>query len=360
MRIAIVIPKMNKLTGAARIAASQASSLQKQCHDVTILCEKTPPDPSVFACAFVSFSKFGLKGRLGRWLFRQQVERFLRKNPFDLVIGHGDILHQDFLFLHNCVHLYQELVFPHDPQALKSVRHLHAKILKQGTFKKVVVNSKLMQNDIHTRFGIPLECIVIEYPHFDQRQFKVREYPASFYRQKLRIKNTPYCIGLITSGEVEKRGVDLLLSAYASLAQATRDQVNLIIVGKNMKKKCEALGLATVGVEFFEMQSNVQDFYASLDLYILPARLEEFGLSPLEAAVTGVPVLLSQNVGCLEILPQAYQEIALKDISPSSLATEIEKFYQSGFQFERSQELAQELASLCRDKRHRLIDHVIS
>ena len=45
---------------------------------------------------------------------------------------------------------------------------------------------------------------------------------------------------------------------------------------------------------------------AALDLFVYPARYEEFGMVVLEAAALGVPVVTSRRVGAAECLPPEY------------------------------------------------------
>ena len=43
--------------------------------------------------------------------------------------------------------------------------------------------------------------------------------------------------------------------------------------------------------------SNISKTYRALDLFVAPARHEGFGLTPLEAMSSGIPVIASENVG---------------------------------------------------------------
>jgi glycosyltransferase involved in cell wall biosynthesis len=45
--------------------------------------------------------------------------------------------------------------------------------------------------------------------------------------------------------------------------------------------------------------------YAMSDLYVMPSVSEPFGLSPLEAMLYDVPVILSRQAGVNEVLPHA-------------------------------------------------------
>lgn len=55
----------------------------------------------------------------------------------------------------------------------------------------------------------------------------------------------------------------------------------------------------------FVRGQELNDLYASIDLYILPSVSEPFGLTPLEALANGTPVLVSKQSGVAEVLRHA-------------------------------------------------------
>jgi UDP-glucose:(heptosyl)LPS alpha-1,3-glucosyltransferase len=128
------------------------------------------------------------------------------------------------------------------------------------------------------------------------------------------LPQTPFLFGLITSGEPEIRGADLLIQAYLALPQNIQEQSQLLIMGKNMKKKLQHLvpSGANSRVHFYEALPNVAEYYKALDVFVLPARIETFGLTVIEACACGIPVIVSHNVGALEILPPELKDLAVK------------------------------------------------
>lgn len=55
----------------------------------------------------------------------------------------------------------------------------------------------------------------------------------------------------------------------------------------------------------FLKRSDVDRLWAMSDLYVMPSVSEPFGITPLEAARAGVPVILSKQSGVSEVLPHA-------------------------------------------------------
>jgi glycosyltransferase involved in cell wall biosynthesis len=103
----------------------------------------------------------------------------------------------------------------------------------------------------------------------------------------------------------ENKGIDTMLKAFARL----RDMgiaARLKIAGDGpempaLRTLAAALGLGEA-VEFSGWVSPAADYLATLDLFILPSRIEPFGLVVAESMASGVPVVASRIDGPLEIL----------------------------------------------------------
>jgi len=59
-----------------------------------------------------------------------------------------------------------------------------------------------------------------------------------------------------------------------------------------LKERVQAAGLAD-RILFVGEHTNINEWYRALDLFIAPQRWEGFGLTPLEAMATGVPVVVT-------------------------------------------------------------------
>jgi glycosyltransferase involved in cell wall biosynthesis len=71
-------------------------------------------------------------------------------------------------------------------------------------------------------------------------------------------------------------------------------------------------------------------FMAALDVFVYPARFEEFGMVVLEAAALGVPVLTSRRVGAAECLPPEYAPWLRAEPSPQDLAADSMRLLEDG------------------------------
>ncbi|MDX9778913.1 MAG: glycosyltransferase [Patescibacteria group bacterium] len=101
---------------------------------------------------------------------------------------------------------------------------------------------------------------------------------------------------------VEQKGLDLLIKAWS---KAKIDQAQLLIGGsgpemKNLQNLVNKYQLSQQ-IKFIGPVENSSTFYQSLDLFIMPSRWEGLGISALEAAASGTPLLLSRVDGLKEI-----------------------------------------------------------
>jgi glycosyltransferase involved in cell wall biosynthesis len=117
----------------------------------------------------------------------------------------------------------------------------------------------------------------------------------------------PYvlCLGRV----VEKKGFDLLLAAYAGIPETERT-ADLVVGGEgaqlaSLRREADRLGLADR--VHFPGRLSRQDVAAAMagaELFVMPSRLEPFGIVVLEAWRAGVPVVATSIGGPPEFVRQ--------------------------------------------------------
>ncbi|MCW2249607.1 glycosyltransferase involved in cell wall biosynthesis [Azospirillum fermentarium] len=103
---------------------------------------------------------------------------------------------------------------------------------------------------------------------------------------------------------LELKRPDTLLAAYARIAGgAEAEQPYLVFVGdgpmhESLAAEAARLGLNRVRFAGFEGQLRLPAYYAMADVFVLPSEWEPWGLVVNEAMSCGVPVIVSDRVGC--------------------------------------------------------------
>lgn len=110
----------------------------------------------------------------------------------------------------------------------------------------------------------------------------------------------------------EKKGLDLLLPAFARLRQHCPD-VALVLAGSGtpvyeaeLHAQVQTLGIAQdVVFTGFVADAAKQAVLADCDLFVLPSYSENFGIVVVEAMASGLPIIISDQIGLADEIAQA-------------------------------------------------------
>ncbi|WP_436791321.1 glycosyltransferase [Yinghuangia sp. YIM S10712] len=104
-------------------------------------------------------------------------------------------------------------------------------------------------------------------------------------------------------GGVGRQVAEKGIAEYQQAATALAGKAQFVWVGPEDPDKSDAFAgdAAHRHVGYLGGRSDMPDVYAALDLFVLPSHREGFSRSAMEAAATGVPMVLSDIRGCREI-----------------------------------------------------------
>jgi UDP-glucose:(heptosyl)LPS alpha-1,3-glucosyltransferase len=271
--------------------------------------------------------RWPFSGSFRRRFYQMQVDRWVKKNTPGLVVGHGDILNQDVLYIHNCVHLAHELIEGKPLPSGHEVGQIHEEIFTKGKYRLLICNSQMMKNDLVKRFKLDPSKAVVIYPEVNLAKFQVTDPEAvkKEWRAKLGIPQDAFVFGLVTSGNFKKRNLGMLIEAFKEV-QKVHPESYLFVAGGNIDQKYKDMILDRV--TFAPTLIDVKNYYYLLDAFVLPAHIEEFGRSVLEAMYCGVPVITTKTVGASEIIEGEGRKLILDQVTKEDLIQKMLKVFE--------------------------------
>jgi glycosyltransferase involved in cell wall biosynthesis len=308
MTVVLYRPNLDPRSGAGQLLAMQWRGLE------------SAGLPTLLACARGGL-KFWLRtGVRARRRSAADIERLRAQGA--IVVDHGlTFPSAELVFVHNLVTEAGRHVPGHaTADAARREREFFAALRPSAV---VVANSKLVGAALCEHFGLARERVTVLYPGFDSRRYSL-ERAAQLRvaaRRSLAIADGAPLVGLVTSGDFAKRGLDLFVDCAARIAAARPDARFLVVGSKRLPDDARAHALVSAGILRYRPKSRKPEpWFAALDLFLYPARFEEFGMVLAEAQAMGVPVLTSRRVGASECLPDAYAPWLLDAPDPVALA----------------------------------------
>lgn len=321
-RALICILHLHKNSGAARTAYENIRYFKSKGYEVHV-ASMTLDKENIIAEGAIPHKMLPWIKYTGVWRrrwYNWQVQQLRKKLKAEITVGHGDIQDQDVVTLHNSVFLASELIHGKPLEADHEMAITHGELLRNQKFRKLIANSNLMKDDCIKRFHIPAEKIQVIYPAIDTKTF----YPRPEKREALRKRfgfPDKVIVSLVTSGNFKKRGLDLFTEAVESLPQEIRDMASFRVVGKDNANGSPLL-------TFDPGLTDIENYYNAIDLFVLPARIEEFGRVVLEAMGSGLPVLTTDKVGASELLEGESRRFIIPSHNVSALAEAMKELIQ--------------------------------
>ena len=165
---------------------------------------------------------------------------------------------------------------------------------------RVIAVSELTRRIVIGKYGIPAEKVVTVHNavRFGESEDAVPE-------RAVKDKVVTF-LGRITY----QKGPDYFVEAAAKVLQRVPD-VRFVMAGSgdlmnHVVRRVAQLGIADrFHFTGFLKGGEVQRMFRLSDVYVMPSVSEPFGISPLEAMRSGVPVIISQQSGVAEVLDYA-------------------------------------------------------
>ena len=165
---------------------------------------------------------------------------------------------------------------------------------------RVIAVSNLTRNIVINRYGVPADRVVTVH-----NAVRFAGGPCKMPERGVKDKIVTF-LGRITY----QKGPDYFVEAAAKVLQRVPD-VRFVMAGSgdlmnHVVRRVAQLGIADrFHFTGFLKGGEVQRMFRLSDVYVMPSVSEPFGISPLEAMRSGVPVIISRQSGVAEVLDYA-------------------------------------------------------
>lgn len=309
--------------GIPKVVYELSKELVKSGHDVTVYTTDALDQDSRYDLSVKETVIDGVKVRYFKNLSNMLAYNYQIFIPLGLCkaikknISYFDIihLHGHRHFLNNVVHYYAKkakkpYIFSGHGTVPRIERRLWAKaifdkifgrqILRDAAHFVAVSNNEIKQ---YHDMGIVEEKITVINNGIDINTFEVLPKKNKFKKEyNLMNKKIILYLGKITP----RKGGVFLVKAFSKLK---RDDIVLVFAGNDMgfkKKIIKAIKESSVAqrVIFTGLLTGDKKLsaYVDADILVYPAIYEIFGLVPFEAIMCGVPVIVTDDCGCGEII----------------------------------------------------------
>lgn len=167
-------------------------------------------------------------------------------------------------------------------------------------FEVTIVASEFMANDLETHGAervvrIPLG---VDLDHFHPR----RRADRARTRALLGLPDDAPVVGFVGRFAREKE-IELLVDAWATIERRTDAHLALVGDGPGRRRlQARSRGTRVSWIPYQHDREQLANLLAALDIFVSPGSIETFGLSALEAAASGTPVISADRGGVAEQL----------------------------------------------------------
>jgi UDP-glucose:(heptosyl)LPS alpha-1,3-glucosyltransferase len=316
MRIGIAHIEYSRQKGIERCAVELAERIAAQGHEVHFYCSQWKlGEDSRLIPHYVRTWNVVNSTRIATYAISGQ--RSLRGGKYDVTHSHGGVVGCDIVTAHSCHRVGMEVRRELKEKAPRARRNwgvadqirlmIEQKNYAGRRYRKVIAVSEGVRRELIKCYDVPVSDIVVIPNGVDLDEFN----PANRLRFRDQIReqlqislDAPVLI--FVGNEFNRKGLRFIIEALP-LVKIT--ELKLLVLGGDDKSPYLKLAHKLGVDKQIVFLGNVQDisrYYAVSDLLVLPTFYEAFSVATLEAAASGLPLIVTKVNGTEELVREGY------------------------------------------------------
>ena len=328
-KIAVVVPKYGLVGGGERFASEITERLARnENFDIHVFANRwvANSDRITFhKVPIIRFPRF-----LGPLVFAWFVKWKIGRMDFDLVHSHHWILHADIFSAHGVPHSgWVKNVRKRIPSLYdRAVIAIERTLMRQGGASWFLPVSTIAMEEFRKEYvTLPGQWQVV-HPGVNVARFSTPDRIAC--RAEIRDRygiGTSDILLLFVGMNFEVKGLDTIIAALAK-ARITRPDANirLLVVGRGneskYRKQAQSLGIAEAVTFAGTQVDELERYYRAADIFIMLSVFDTFGMVVLEAMASGLPAIVSPNVGAKDLVVEGVNGFILAEHQDADAAAE--------------------------------------
>ena len=298
--------------GAETLVKDYALLLDKEKFDVTILCEDYKKESANYrtllrnnvkiVCMYEgAFFYHKVMARLfGKRHVASLFEKAIKKLKPDVLHAHLEVLEilyyareslDGIKLLFTCHNPPEMLIGDQRPKERDACRYL----LDHNDLQIIALHEE-MAKQIDAMFSIDNTKVIRNGIVFDK--FRNIQRSKEEIRKDLSVPEDAWVIGQVGRFAYQKNP-EFTIDVFNELLKKEQNSYLLLIgrgkMEKELRKKAETLGIND-HVHFLISRDDIPELLKAMDVFILPSRFEGLGIVLIEAQVSGLPCVVSDNI----------------------------------------------------------------
>lgn len=214
---------------------------------------------------------------------------------------------------------------------IKTVTSVQSKVYNHKFFSYkseiLIACSNSIKRHLINNYKIDERKIKVIYNAVDPKEFVPTKTEAALINE-LNIPDDKFIIGYFGRLDFKEKGIDILLEAFLNLSKVDKN-IFLLLIG-NGADEIKVRSFITqnkLNVKVINSQEDIFNYYQLLDIFVLPSRVEPFGIVIIEAGIMKVPLIASNVDGIAELIEHGNDGLLFESGNSNNLQNQIVKIY---------------------------------